>query len=717
MQLSRESVSHSGERISLYCKKIVLTVLFLFLTIFSIYGNSLDCSWHYDDGPNITDNPRIHLKELSWDHIKRAFFSDLRHPEILYRPVTCISFALNYFSGGLNVFGFHLVNILIHFFTSIFLFLFIFHTLNLPSLEEKYASNAYAIAILATILWAINPIQTQAVTFIVQRMTSLAGLFYIMSMFFYLKARTTEKRGKGVLYYLFCLLAFAMAFGSKENAALLPLSLFLYEILIIGKRQGRETYGKIKIFFIIIGVTVLFCLLYLYYINGNVLSFMDGYGQRPFSLKQRLLTEPRVIIFYISLLIYPVPGRLSLMHSIHISKSLFSPMSTVVAIVFILGAIGYLVYKARKWPLLSFSFLFFFLNHMIESTIFPLELIYEHRNYVPSMFFFVPVSIGLCYLLDFYKTKRLMRTAVSVLIVFLLIGYGHATFIRNIVWKNEKSLWIDTVEKAPGQFRAHHNLGKFYKDHGYMEKAISEYHKALNSPFIHRMDEKFIAYYNLGRLWDELNNQEKAKYFYKKVLQIKPGFAQALVNLSSIYNREGRNNLADEYLFEAFKANPHDISVNLNMGLYFLRAGSPEKAIHYFLILKNDQKLGKNSSMYLGIAYKQLGLYGKAAICFRKSIQLNPKNITPRLQLMEIYSMTGHESMCRQETQTIVTLMSQDNKLFHKIMELIIKKGGLGHVDLSADLLLPLISKACYEKSKQLTGWADNMGNIPWEAN
>ena len=108
------------------------------------------------------------------------------HDRIL-RPLSYLSFALNYKLGGMDVFGFHVVNFIIHYFSAVFLFLFIYNTLKLPRLKDQYENIAYPVALLATFFWALNPVWVTSVTYIVQRMASMAGLFYIMSMYFYLK--------------------------------------------------------------------------------------------------------------------------------------------------------------------------------------------------------------------------------------------------------------------------------------------------------------------------------------------------------------------------------------------------------------------------------------------------------------------------------------------------------------------------------------------------
>ena len=157
--------------------------LFVFLLI--IYGNSFHCEWQFDDIPNIVENVNVHMKSLFWTDIKKSFH--ITPAQGLPRPVAYLSFGLNYYSGGLDVFGYHVVNFVIHYIAAAFLFLFIFNTLNLPLLKEKYRHIAYPVALLAVTLWATNPVQVNAVTYIVQRMTSLSGMAYIMSMYFYLK--------------------------------------------------------------------------------------------------------------------------------------------------------------------------------------------------------------------------------------------------------------------------------------------------------------------------------------------------------------------------------------------------------------------------------------------------------------------------------------------------------------------------------------------------
>jgi tetratricopeptide (TPR) repeat protein len=681
-------------------------VITLSLLILSTYSNSFDCSWHFDDEPNITDNPNLHLKEITWQSLKRALYADDNNPTVPYRPVACLTLALNYYFGELNVFGYHLVNLIIHITSSIFLFLFIYHTLNLPSLRARYAPQSYFIALLATTLWAINPLQTQAVTYIVQRMASLAGMFYIMSMYFYLKARTGDMNHKKILLFITCFISFLMAFGSKENAVMAPLSMLLYEIVILHEDSRSYLRRYRGAFLIVCVVTVSVGLLYMYFKTGNIFTFLSTYENRPFTLVQGLLTQPRIILFYISLLFYPVPNRLSIAHAIQVSTSLFDPIWTLLSILLILGGIGYAVYSADKRPLLSFCILFFFLNHVIESSVLGLELIFEHRNYIPSMLFFLPIAIGFAALLELYEKKRAMKSIISAFIVLLLVGLGHASFMRNFVWKNGKTLWMDAVEKSPNLSRPHHNLGRYYHDHGYRNEAILEYQQAIEKPVSNRKDEKFVTYYNLGKVYSDLRDFEKALSYYYRALSIDPQFPHVYNDIAGVFDRRGNHELAYKYLIKAFNLYPHGSETNYNLGLYYLRMGQPDNALYHLERVSDDKAFGEMVPLYFGIAFKQKGHLGRAVNNFKKALERNPRNIKPYLHMAEIFYRTGKYKKAEQETERAVSLMT-DGSIFQKIVADLQREGQSYNLQPCADIVIPLMRESCLRRSETLREWGD----------
>jgi hypothetical protein len=166
----------------------------LFLLIFVVYSNTLQASWHLDDYHNIVQNAALRINDLQPRTIFQTFFTtseeNLVLEKKLYRPLACLSFALNWYVGKDNLFGYHLVNIGIHFLTAFILFRTILYLLRSPNLKNRYRDREYFIALFSAVLWAVNPLQTQAVTYIVQRMASLAAMFYLVGIYLYVRGRS-----------------------------------------------------------------------------------------------------------------------------------------------------------------------------------------------------------------------------------------------------------------------------------------------------------------------------------------------------------------------------------------------------------------------------------------------------------------------------------------------------------------------------------------------
>jgi Tfp pilus assembly protein PilF len=698
-----------GERSMSSCRRVLFAAVTLSLLVFAVYSNSLHGSFHLDDFHSIAENPNIHLKDLTWQNIQKTLRSDLNYPEKLYRPVSGFSFGLNYYFGGLEVKGYHLLNMAIHYLSALFLFLFLHQTLQLPSLKEKYGRRAYSIALLGSAFWAVHPIQTEAVTYVVQRMSSLAGMFYILAMYFYIRARKESRETWKRVFWISCLISSVLAFGSKENAALIPLALILCEILLVQKdrlrwlkKNGPWLAGALA-FALVLGFV------YLHYRRGGgIQAFLGDYKDRPFTLKERLLTQPRVILLYLSLLVYPSPSRLSVAHSIEISKSLLTPPSTLAALLLLTGFLLFLVFVSGKYPLLSFSYLFFFANHLLESSVFPLEMIFEHRNYIPSMMFFLPPAMGFFKALESPKVRAGMKFALFSFSTLLLVGFGLWTFERNFAWTSEGTLWRDAMEKAPDQFRPHHNLGLYYQQQGYLDRAIAEFKKALESPGFSRKNEAFITYYQLGKAYQELGRMDQARHFYEGALRIKPDLAQALAALAVLQSLEGREDLAEEYLHKALTCSPDDPYVNFSAGVACLKKSDRlDEAIRYLTVATTGASgvAGARALLYLGIAYEQKGQLGQAAMYFRKSVEANPSDVTPRLHLMETYQMSGQKGMARREAEWILSKCMQQNPLFNQTMELISRRGRSWDVHLSGKILFPIFQSVMAEKGAQLDQW------------
>ncbi len=228
-------------------------------------------------------------------------------------------------------------------------------------------------------------------TYIVQRVASLGGMFYLLSMVLYIKGRLSSGKIRYV-YFVSTVLTYLLGVFSKENVALLPLFIALYEFYFF-QNLDLSPKGK-RVLFFLVGVLVALGAFGLILWGKRYLNLIiQGYEYRTFTMGERVLTQFRVVLYYLTLLIYPHPSRLNLDYDFPISKTIFDPPSTILSILVIAGLMGYSIWKAKRRPVLSFFILWYFGNLVIESSIFPLEMVFEHRLYLPSIGPFVLFSL------------------------------------------------------------------------------------------------------------------------------------------------------------------------------------------------------------------------------------------------------------------------------------------------------------------------------------
>ncbi|MBW2049159.1 MAG: tetratricopeptide repeat protein [Deltaproteobacteria bacterium] len=623
------------------CRKNIFACVVLLTLILIVYSNTFHASWHFDDVNNILKNRPLHLSGLGLTEIKKTFTAHWSGTGKLYRPVACLSFAVNYYLGGTEVAGYHWVNILIHILSSIFLYLFVYHTLNLPLLKGRYGSNSYFIALLSATLWAVNPVQTQSVTYIVQRMTSMAGMFSIMAIYFYLKGRISSGNPKKLIHYLACGGSGLLALGSKETALMLPMVILLYDLFLI---QGvtKRSLKRYSLFFL---MAVVVCLGFALVLEGP--SILDpqwiaaGYWNKGFTLWQRLLTGPRIILFYISLLLYPMPDRLCLEHGITLSTGLFTPVSTLISILTLGLILSLAVAVAKKRPLISFCIIFFFMNHLVEASVFPLELIFEHRNYLPSMLFFVPIAILFSAGISYFAERRPLRWLITGFMVLLIVGWGNATFLRNGVWYSDETLWLDCAEKYPQLARPRHNLGVYYGNRGMPEKAVSEYLAALSRQNPNNLRFRNWTYFNLGAIHEKLGRDDKALFYYDQALKHQPAFPPTRVQRGIIFMSRGKYPEARSEFERALESDPEHASAHGNLGFLYLLTGQTRKAITAFTIAVSKDPGNPGVMRHLGLAFYLLGERQKAFIHFKKALARDNEDPFALLNLAILYSEGG----------------------------------------------------------------------------
>jgi len=692
------------------CRRNLFAFVTLFIIVLAIYSNTFDASWHFDDETNILKNKALHLTDLTWQNVKSTFYASWDGRGNSFRPVVCLSFALNYYFGGTEVHGYHLINLAIHFLSSIFLFLFIYHTLNLPILKAKYGPNSYFIALLSTVFWTINPVQTQAITYVVQRMASMAGMFYIMAMYFYLKGRTSAPKSLRGTHYFLCITCGILAIGSKENAVMLPIMILIYDLFLIQGVTKRNI--KRYSFFLLIAILITLTLAML--IAGpssfNPKNLIADYQSRGFTLSERLLTEPRIILFYVSLLLYPMPYRLCISHDIFVSKALLDPPTTIIAILIIFTLLGLTILKSKRWPLVSFCILFFFINHVIESTVLPLELAFEHRNYIPSMLLFVPISILIAKGIRFFSYKRSMQFIISIFVVLALVTIGHSTFIRNFAWKTEETLWLDAVEKSPNLLRPHINLGKFYADAGLSQMALEQYKKALYLPDEPNQGDHCLAHYNIGLIYKSFKDHDRARRHFLKAVELEPRLPPAYTCLGILKMEKGEDDKALEYFLKALAYDINSQQERNYAGLVLLRKNKLEEAISQF---QKSLKVNSGDQLYilthLGAAYKRKGDLDNALKCFKKALSINHKYALAHLHLIESYLMEGETAKAEQTAEELIGLFPNDD--LYLLVDKMIIRGNILIEPPDMTIVSPTLEKAIIKKGNQYHELARKLEN------
>jgi tetratricopeptide (TPR) repeat protein len=584
-----------------------LLLLFLGVLVFLIYASTLTGPFIFDDKHNIQQNPYIRLERLSPGGIaKAALESPSKH-----RPVANISFALNYYFHRYNPVGYHFVNILIHIINGTLLYLFTKATLLTPALKTDYDRFAAGwIPVFTAFIWTLHPLQTQSVSYIVQRMNGLATLFYLSCLWFYAKYRLS----KGTKRSSWLLAGYAasgvLAFGSKEIAASLPVFIILYEWYFF---QGlRPTWFKKKIPFIA-GAIMLLVILSLLFLGSDPLGrITTGYVHHNLTIAQRVLTEFRVVIFYLSLLIWPHPSRLNLDHEFLVSNSLIDPLTTLFSLAAIAGAVGAAIYFAKKAPLISFCILWFFGNLVIESSVIGLEIIFEHRTYLPSlMLILMLASLAFKYI----KPRQL---CIPVLCILVAVGTLW-TYQRNKVWGDAITLWLDCVVKSPNKARPYNNLGVALAYAGQSDAAIDNYYAAL------KINPDYgNAHYNLGSILARKGHLKSGIAHMTKALELEPNNYEAHNNLGIALLIRGEPQKAATHFRKALEINANYASAHNNLGIAMRRQHNLSEAIFHFQEALRLDPANAEAHNNLGNAYRGQGKFKAAKQHFNEALRINP---------------------------------------------------------------------------------------------
>lgn len=432
-------------------KFIHSTILFsIALLVIFVYVPGLNGPYVFDDGENITLNEPVAIDLLNINNIYDAALSN---NNALKRPLAALSFGLNhYFAGGFeDTLPFKITNLFIHLSNSILVYVLTLLLLKSPGLQKICKDwNLNITAGFVAAVWALHPVQLTSVLYVVQRMTSLSALFVLTGLIVFLHGRRllslTGKKGLPIMY-TGVVAGTVLGLSAKENAILLPLFALAIEYVLFSRdKLSIPVKRKLWAFYIILILVPL--LLFSGYLVLHPEFITNGYLGLHFTLSERLLTQFRILWFYISLILFPSVHRLGLFHDdINISHGILDPFSTLPAVIGMCGIVLFAIIRAKQHPVIAFSVLWFIFGQSLESSILPLQMAYEHRNYLPSLGIIFAVVLYIRILANKVSDTHALRHVLPLLLILIL---GYSTWSRAYTWSDISILAETEARNHPG---------------------------------------------------------------------------------------------------------------------------------------------------------------------------------------------------------------------------------------------------------------------------
>ncbi len=627
--------------------RLKFNIFLIILLILIAYSNVIKGEFVFDDY-TIIDNGQFIINEEGFLSIK-GIISNLFSGA---RPLTAFTFWLNYLISGPIEVTFHLTNIIIHIFTFISIFFFV-----KILLKDAAFPSPEIIACLIAATWALHPLQTEAVSYIVQRSEALASLFYILTLISFLKS--VDNKGNKASYWWFVgILCFFLGWLSKPIIITVPIVFLLYVLYF---RKGNQFKKALYVF----SPLILFALV------GGILLVLNishaksvGFSIKGLGIKEYLITQMRVMWSYLRLIFIPIGQNAD--RDFPVFKNLSDPqvLISMFALFILIFIAIYTGIKNKFSPygrLFSFGILWFFIILAPTSSIIPLkDVIFEHRLYLPMLGIIISSVVVL------YKLAGEKRTIATVSVVVLLLSF--ATYKRNFVWQNRLAFWSDVAKKSPQKARAHNNYGKALYERGQYEEAKKEFLRAIELK-----KDLTDAYINLGIYYLELRKDlDKATNYFKKVLKFNPNHPKAHYFLGSIYFRKNDVSKAEKHLkiaidlspknylayyllgnIYAYKKNyneaikllarsitikPDNPEAYLLLSKVYLKINQPDKAIRLLKILLKMNPNSSDARYYLGVGFVYKGLLLEAKKEYEKLRPVAPDKASKLFNIINKYT-------------------------------------------------------------------------------
>ncbi len=583
-------------------RKVWAAAGLLVVAVSAAYANSFHGPFIFDDDPSIVENKSI--RHLGSPRVLAA------PPDAVTttgRPVVNLSLAVNYAIGELNVEGYHAVNLAIHVLAALALFGLMRRTLLLPALSARFGTASTGLALAVTLLWALHPLQTESVTYIVQRAEALVGLFYLLTLYCVLRGATAAR---GTAWYAAGVGACALGMASKEVMVSAPLVALLYDGIFIAGSFKKGLRRRWRLWVALSATWALLALL-VYASLGRGGSAGFGIGM---TVWQYARTQFGCIIHYLRLTFWPSPLVLDYGNDIVSAAAEIVPYA--VGVLLLVGATA--VALALR-PKLGFLGVWFFAILAPTSSIVPLagQTEAEHRMYLPLLAVVVLVVLA-AYQAALRLGPRSRRTAVALIPVGAA-ALGLGTYRRNEEYQSKLAIWDSTVLNCSLNHRAYNNRGNAYLAMGQYDAAIRDYDKSIKlKPWYAN------AYDNRGKAYRAEGRYDEAIRDYDKAIKLKPAFEDAYEGRIEAYVAKGQQGVVIKDLDKAIELNPSDAKAYNNRGKIYGGEGRYDEAIRDYekaIKLKPDFADAHNNR---GSAYGNMSQVDAAIGEFDTAIELDP---------------------------------------------------------------------------------------------
>jgi len=599
------------------------------------FSGTLHSPFHYDDVHAIVENP--HIKDLS------KFQEKVGIQNIFNRSVLLLSFAINQHFGEFEVFGYHLVNILIHILTSILWFFLIKEFLLIESIKKiSFKKN---LPLICSSIHLLNPLNIQAVTYISSRSSLLATFFYVLAFYILVHIKKPIKgiisKVNFLILVFFFLIILFLGFATKEIVASFPLMAIVYIWLSTAKQNRKSLVPQIaSILFILIGF-----LAYRYLQQGNLFSLKADPTSEETHRLLYLLSQIRVVVGYYFLKLL-APFSLNFEPDIILYKSWFH-WDWFISLLVLLSA-GVAVFKQNS-ILIKFGAAWLCITLLPTSSFIPLkQLATEHRAYLPSLGF--SLILGCIFL-----NIKIQRFMPQILFIIFLLLISLLTLNRSLDFRSEISLWEDTSKKSPHKALVQNNLATAYMGANQLEKAKVALNKALSIDPL-----QIESHVNLGHIASRKKNWKVAIEKFDLGIALGTKRADTFYYSGFARNILGKYEEAIPYFKNAITIKPFNADYHFDLGNSYQKLNQFDDALFHFRkalqINPNYYKAHNN----IGTIFWSIGELDKAKFEFEKVLHINPNIPTIQNNLASIYLKKGEFKKAIPHLETLINLQPKN---------------------------------------------------------